>query len=79
MVRRSIGVRIGAGKVAVLAGGRAYRRPSHDQYGYTAYIEETAARPSPRSRGTRSIFAKVVPEALGHINYWPRKCSVLQA
>ncbi len=52
MVRRSIGVRTDAGKVAVLAGGRAYRRPIHDQYGYTADIEETAARPSPRGRET---------------------------
>jgi hypothetical protein len=61
MVRRSIGVRIDAGKVAVLAGGRAYRRPIHDQYGYTAGIEETAARPSPRSRETRSFLAKGAP------------------
>jgi hypothetical protein len=64
MVRRSIGVRIDAGKVAVLAGGRAYRRPIHDQYGYTADIEGTAARPSPRSRGTRSISAKAAPRRI---------------
>jgi hypothetical protein len=64
MVRRSIGVRIDAGKVAVLAGGRAYRRPIHDQYGHTADIEETAARSSPRRRGTRSILAKVEPRRM---------------
>jgi hypothetical protein len=45
-------MRIEAGKVAVLAGGRAYRRPIHDHYGYSADIEETAARPGSRGRGT---------------------------
>ena len=63
MVRRSVGVRIDAGKVAVLAGGRAYRRPINDQYGYTADIEETAARTSPRG-GTRSILAKIEPRRM---------------